>query len=125
VSFLYFFFIIGDDEDFLRGIKRLLIMEQVLRGNLHKRSGSFEVLKPIRQWINRWSINNRLSAHRICKLIPAQCPFERDIKFFGRTIIHIPPLCKLNPFFEEFIGLRFRALCYLADECGEDVTQYC
>jgi hypothetical protein len=125
VSLLYFFFIIGDDEDFLRGIKRLLIMEQVLRGNLHKRSGSFEVLKPIRQWINRWSIDNRLSAHRICKLIPAQCPFERDIKFFGRTIIHIPPLCKLNPFFEEFIGLRFRALCYLADECGEDVTQYC
>jgi Mo-dependent nitrogenase C-terminus len=100
-------------------------MEQVLRGNLHKRSGSFEVLNPIRQWINRWSINNRLSAHRICKFIPAQCPFERDIKLFGYTVLHIPPLCKLNPFFEELVGLRFRALCYLADECGEDVTQYC
>jgi hypothetical protein len=23
------------------------------------------------------------------------------------------------------VGLRFRSLCYLADECGEDVTGYC
>ncbi len=100
-------------------------MEQVLLGNLHKRSRSFEVLKPIRQRINCWSIDNSLSAHRICKFIPAQCPFERNIKLFGDKVFHIPPLCKLNPFFEELVGLRFRALCYLADECGEDVSQYC
>jgi hypothetical protein len=38
--------------------------------------------------------------------------------------LHIPPLCKLNPFYEEVLGMRFRALCYLADECGEDVSQF-
>jgi hypothetical protein len=58
-------------------------------------------------------------------MIPTQCPFERDISLFGRTILSIPPLCKLNPLYEEVIGLRFRALCYLADDCGEDVGCYC
>jgi hypothetical protein len=43
----------------------------------------------------------------------------------GRKLFHIPPLCKLNPLYEEVVSLRFRALCYLADECGEDVTPYC
>lgn len=23
------------------------------------------------------------------------------------------------------VSLRFKCLCYLADECGEDVTKYC
>jgi hypothetical protein len=58
-------------------------------------------------------------------LIPMQCPFEQDIYLFGRQIGHIPPLCQLNPLYEELIGLRFRALCYLADECGQDVSYYC
>jgi len=83
------------------------------------------VLQPIQQWLDAVEVRNPILAHRIAKLIPAQCPFERDIKFFGRTIAHIPPLCKLNPLYEQFVGLRFRALCYLADECGEDIQQYC
>jgi hypothetical protein len=57
-------------------------------------------------------------------MIPAQCPFERDINLFGRKIAHIPPLCKLNPLYEQFVGLRFRSLSYLADDCGEDVSEY-
>jgi hypothetical protein len=83
------------------------------------------VLQPIRQWLDRVEVRNPKMAHRIAKLIPAQCPFERDIKVLGHTVAHIPPLCKLNPFYEEFVGLRFRALCYLADVCGEDIQQYC
>ena len=79
----------------------------------------------IRQWLNNLEIQNVALAHFICRMIPTQCPFERDICFFGRTILHIPPLCKLNPLYEELIGLRFRALCYLADDCGEDVGCYC
>ena len=86
---------------------------------------SFDILGPLRQWLNRIELSNSKLAHRLCKLIPAQCPFERDVKFFGHTLFHIPPLCKLNPLYEEVVGLRFRALCYLADECGEDVTPYC
>jgi hypothetical protein len=84
-----------------------------------------DLLFPLRQQLNRLQIPNALTAHFICRLIPTQCPFERDIYLFGRKIAHIPPLCKLNPFYEELIGLRFRALCYLADECGQDVSCYC
>ncbi|WP_414527371.1 Mo-dependent nitrogenase C-terminal domain-containing protein [Nodularia chucula] len=84
-----------------------------------------DFLQPLRRRIENIQINNPQIARRLCQLIPAQCPFERDIKLFGKTLFHIPPLCKLNPFFEEVVGLRFRALCYLADECGEDVSQYC
>jgi hypothetical protein len=34
-------------------------------------------------------------------------------------------MCKLNPFYEQLVGLRFKALCYLADVCGEDIAAYC
>ncbi|OCQ97785.1 nitrogenase [Nostoc sp. MBR 210] len=85
----------------------------------------FDIFLPLRQWLNNIEVRDRELAHRLCQLIPAQCPFERDIKLFGKTILHIPPMCKLNPLYEEVVSLRFRALCYLADECGEDVSQYC
>jgi hypothetical protein len=84
-----------------------------------------DILQPLRHWVDSIPVNNRQRSHLLCKLIPAQCPFERDIKLFGKTLFHIPPMCKLNPLYEELVGLRFRALCYLADECGEDVSQYC
>ena len=81
----------------------------------------FTPLQPIRQWLDNIEINTPRMAHQICKLIPAQCPFERKIQLFGRTLFHIPPLCKLNPLYEQLVGLRFRALCYLTDVCGEEV----
>ena len=84
-----------------------------------------DLLYPLRQWINQIDVRQEKLAHFVCGLIPAQCPFERDINLFGRTLFHIPPMCKLNPLYEELVMLRFRALCYLADECGEDITQYC
>ncbi|PLZ98854.1 nitrogenase [Fischerella thermalis CCMEE 5268] len=84
-----------------------------------------DILQPLRRWLDRVKVSDRQFAHRLCHLIPAQCPFERDVKLFGKTLFHIPPMCKLNPLYEEVMSLRFRALCYLADECGEDVSQYC
>ena len=81
-------------------------------------------LNPVRQWLDKCPITNLQVAHRICKLIPAQCPFARQIKLFGRTLLTIPPLCKLNPLYDELMMLRFRALCYL-EECGEDISAYC
>lgn len=81
--------------------------------------------RPIRHWLDQFEVRNAKTAHRIAKLIPPQCPFERDIKVLGFTVAHIPPLCKLNPLYEELITLRFRALCYLADQCGEDIRSYC
>jgi hypothetical protein len=86
---------------------------------------SFDGLSPIRQWLNNLEIRHAALAHMICRIVPVQCPFERDIYLFERTLVHIPPLCKLNPLYDEVVGLRFRALCYLADECGEDVGCYC
>jgi Mo-dependent nitrogenase C-terminus len=78
-------------------------------------------LKPVRNWLDGLEIRNRDTAHLLCKLIPAQCPFERDIVVFGRKVAHIPPMCKLNPLYEQFVGLRFRSLCYLVDVCGESL----
>ena len=87
--------------------------------------GNFDIWKPLRHKLDSFEICTSDTAHSIAKLIPAQCPFERTIKMFGRTIISIPPLCKLNPVYDELVSLRFRALCFLADRCGEDISNYC
>jgi hypothetical protein len=82
-------------------------------------SFKFGILNSLRQWLDGLDINQRRLAWFLYKAIPGQCPFERDIVLFGRTVAHIPPLCKLNPLYDQFVGLRFRAMCYLADVCGE------
>ncbi len=84
-----------------------------------------DVLFPIRNWLESIEVKNSKLAHSLCKLIPSQCPFERDVVVLGKKLFHIPPMCKINPFYEQVVGLRFKALCYLADVCGEDVTAYC
>jgi hypothetical protein len=73
------------------------------------------LLQPLRQWLDGIEIDDPKVAQFLCKAIPGECPFARDIVLFGRKIGHIPPLCKLNPFYEQLIRLRFRALCFLAD----------
>ncbi|MBE9034854.1 Mo-dependent nitrogenase C-terminal domain-containing protein [aff. Roholtiella sp. LEGE 12411] len=84
-----------------------------------------DLLQPLRTWLDELEIQNRKFAKFIAILIPAQCPFERDVMLFGRKIGHIPPMCKLNPLYDQLVGLRFRALCYLVDQCGEDIQSYC
>ncbi|MEH2042134.1 Mo-dependent nitrogenase C-terminal domain-containing protein [Nostoc sp.] len=81
-------------------------------------------LHPLRHWLDGLDIQDPRVARFLCKMIPAQCPFERDVTLFGRKIVHIPPMCKINPLYEQLVGLRFRALSYLADKCGEDVSPY-
>jgi hypothetical protein len=85
----------------------------------------FDLFAPLRQWLDNVEVKDAEFAHMVCKRIPAQCPFERRVQFKGRTLLYIPPLCKLNPVYDEVVGLRFRALCYLADVCGEDISSYC
>jgi len=77
------------------------------------------ILTILRQWLESIDVRNRRLAYLICKLIPAQCPFERNIIVFGKKLLYIPPMCKLNPLYDEVLLLRFKALCYLADECGD------
>ncbi|MBE9051328.1 nitrogenase [Nostocales cyanobacterium LEGE 11386] len=85
---------------------------------------ALDALCPLRDWLDGLEIQDPRVARFLCKMIPSQCPFERDITLFGRKIVHIPPLCKINPLYEQLVGLRFRALSYLADECGEDISPY-
>ncbi len=83
----------------------------------------FHLLQPA-SYRAKLQIKTPKRAHKVAQLIPAQCPFERDIFVFGHLVAHLPPLCKLNPLYDELVELRFRALCYLADECGEDISAY-
>lgn len=86
---------------------------------------AIDLLRPVRQWLDQIEVKEAGFAHFLCKQIPSQCPFERRVQFKGRTLLYIPPLCKLNPVYNEVVALRFRALCYLADVCGEDISSYC
>ncbi|MEH2288386.1 Mo-dependent nitrogenase C-terminal domain-containing protein [Nostoc sp.] len=81
-------------------------------------------LHSLQHWLDGLDIQDPRVARFLCKMIPAQCPFERNITLFGRKIVHIPPMCKINPLYEQLVGLRFRALSYLADKCGEDISPY-
>ncbi len=90
-----------------------------------KTNSTIDFLHPLRHWLEVIEIHDSKVARLLCKLIPAQCPFARTITLFGHALFHIPPLCKLNPVYEQVIALRFKALSYLANECGEDVTLYC
>ena len=81
-------------------------------------------LKPARDWLDQMAVEDPRLARFVCRLVPPQCPFERDVTLFGKKLVHIPAMCKLNPLYDQLVGLRFRALSYLADDCGEDVTPY-
>lgn len=83
-----------------------------------------DALKPVRNWLDGMDVDDPRVARFVCKMIPPQCPFERDIKLFGKKIVHIPPMCKLNPLYDQLVGLRFRSLSYLADDCGEDISEF-
>ncbi len=91
----------------------------------HFIKAKIDVFAPLRKWLDNIEVKNSVVAHRICKLVPSQCPFEREINLLGRTVLRIPPMCKINPLYNEVIALRFRAICYLADVCGEDISSYC
>ncbi|HEY9624082.1 MAG TPA: Mo-dependent nitrogenase C-terminal domain-containing protein [Crinalium sp.] len=92
--------------------------------NLTQLLSGLNPLHKVRQQLDSIEIRNPETARFICKIIPSHCPFEREIKIGDRTLLRIPPLCKLNPVYEQLVSLRFKSLIYLADECGEDIMQY-
>jgi tellurite resistance protein len=94
----------------------------LLGGSLDQ--GKIDPLKPAREWLDQFDVHDPRLARFLCKMIPSQCPFERDVVLFKKKLVHIPPMCKLNPLYDQLVGLRFRALSYLADDVGEDVTPY-
>ncbi|MBD0387787.1 MAG: nitrogenase [Nostoc sp. C3-bin3] len=115
-------------EDLLEALRHTLEHPQQVTNSTIPSPGltkhQIDALHPLRDWLDGLDIQDPRVARFLCKMIPSQCPFERDVTLFGRKIIHIPPMCKINPLYEQLVGLRFRALSYLADKCGEDVSPY-
>ncbi len=99
-------------------------LEPGLAPGLHPPTDGSKIdpLKPAREWLDQLEVHDPRLARFVCKLIPSQCPFERDVVLFKKKLVHIPPMCKINPLYDQLVGLRFRALSYLADDCGEDIT---
>lgn len=117
---------LGEPEDILPALQQTLTTkEQVDSLSLTPpQAHPHDVLAPLRDWLDQLEIQDPRVARFLCKMIPSQCPFERDVTIFGHKIVHIPPLCKLNPLYEQLVSLRFRALSYLADDCKEDISAY-
>ncbi|MBE9031192.1 TerB family tellurite resistance protein [filamentous cyanobacterium LEGE 11480] len=92
--------------------------------SLKPKAPPIDPLQPVRSWLDGMQVQDPKIARFLCRLIPSQCPFERDVVLFGKKVVHIPPMCKVNPLYEQLVGLRFRSLSYLADDCGEDITAY-
>lgn len=44
--------------------------------------------------------------------IPSNCPFARTVTLGDHTF-HVPPLCKLNPFYGQIMSAKFWAMTYL------------
>jgi tellurite resistance protein len=113
--------------DALKSLENTLYKPENSTGDISERERAkfnADVLHPVKEWLDEMEIKDSRLARFICKVIPPQCPFERDINLFGRKVAHIPPLCKLNPLYEQFTTLRFRSLSYLADDLGEDISEY-
>jgi len=115
-------------QEFSKALNQEVKAINDLRKNLEAVSHDDEhhpnVLKPVKEWLDHMDIHDSRLANLICKVVPAQCPFERDIVLFGKKIMHIPAMCEINPLYDQLVGLRFRSLSYLADK-GEDVSKYC
>lgn len=81
------------------------------------------LLDGIRRWLDEIDPHDPAVARFLVRLIPAQCPFERTVTLFGHKLVHIPPMCKINPLYEQLVALRFRCLCRLEEASGHGGTQ--
>ncbi|MFN9622970.1 MAG: Mo-dependent nitrogenase C-terminal domain-containing protein [Cyanobacteriota bacterium] len=74
------------------------------------------LLDQLRAWLDELDPAEPAVARFLVRLIPAQCPFERDVRLFGHKLVHIPPMCKINPLYDQLVALRLRCLTALAEE---------
>jgi hypothetical protein len=73
------------------------------------------LLDHLKAWLDGLDPSEPAVARFLVRLIPAQCPFERDVKLFGHKLVHIPPMCKINPLYDQLVALRLRCLTSLAE----------
>ncbi len=78
--------------------------------------GTDSTLERLRGWLDAQAPGDAAVARLLMKLIPAQCPFERDVVLLGRQLVHIPPMGRINPLHEPWMALRFGCLGVLAGE---------
>ena len=81
--------------------------------------GSAGLFDPLKAWLDGLDPADPAVARFLVRLIPAQCPFETDLVLFGHKLVHIPPMCKINPLYEQLVALRFRCLTFLAELEGQ------
>jgi hypothetical protein len=73
------------------------------------------LLDQLRAWLDGLDPAEPAVARFLVRLIPDQCPFERDVRLFGHKLVHIPPMCKINPLYDQLVALRLRCLTSLAE----------
>ncbi len=57
--------------------------------------------------LKQWIVNF------IADIVPdGGCPFERHVEWRGITIIHIPPLCKLNIWYHDVVTEKLKRKGY-------------
>lgn len=49
-----------------------------------------EPLKPAREWLDQLEVKDPRLARFICKMVPSQCPFERDVTLFKKRLSIFP-----------------------------------
>jgi len=74
------------------------------------------LLDQLKAWLDGLDPGEPAVARCLVRLIPDQCPFERDVKLFGHKLVHIPPMCKINPLYDQLVALRLRCLTFLAEK---------
>ncbi|MFN9545469.1 MAG: Mo-dependent nitrogenase C-terminal domain-containing protein [Cyanobacteriota bacterium] len=75
---------------------------------------SVGLLDQLKAWLDGLDPEDPAVARFLVRLIPAQCPFEREVRLFGHKLVQIPPMCKINPLYEQLVALRLRCLTSLA-----------
>ena len=110
-----------EELDLLRHWAELLGCDQAPLAGLkpcveHLRNEDWAPLEPLKHWLDGLDPTDERVAGFIVSLIPAQCAFERNIVLFGHKLVHIPPMCKLNPLYDQLVGLRFRCLGHLPED---------
>ncbi|MEB3319226.1 MAG: Mo-dependent nitrogenase C-terminal domain-containing protein [Cyanobacteriota bacterium] len=80
------------------------------------------LLDQLKAWLAGLVPSEPAVARFLVRLIPDQCPFERDVRLFGHKLVHIPPMCKINPLYDQLIALRLRCLTVLAERQAEGAS---
>jgi hypothetical protein len=61
------------------------------------------LLSWVKRTIDGINVESEQLSRFVVASIPAQCPFARKVSLNGKLLFEIPPLCKLNPAYDEVV----------------------